>query len=193
MLDTIKPYHDEEIKLLMKARNIITQAKQEGIILEFECDINNDEPKSYKDIIFEKNELEYVQNEVKNLEKKYKEEKAKIALDDLSSYESKIEEKNGYHYLITKVENQDMNILKEIADSLLNQMGQGFILIANVSKDQVHLVSRNNLDHLSSGDMIKQVTSQLNGNGGGSKTFAQGAGKDISKLDEVLESIKEQI
>ncbi len=193
LLDTIKPYHDEEIKLLMKARNIITQAKQEGIILEFECDINNDEPKSYKDIIFEKNELEYVQNEVKNLEKKYKEEKAKIALDDLSSYESKIEEKNGYHYLITKVENQDMNILKEIADSLLNQMGQGFILIANVSKDQVHLVSRNNLDHLSSGDMIKQVTSQLNGNGGGSKTFAQGAGKDISKLDEVLESIKEQI
>ncbi len=193
LLDTIKPYNDEKIKLLMKAKNIIAQAKQEGIILDFECDINNEEPKSYKDIIYERNELEYVQDEVKNLEKKYKEEKSKLALNDLSSYEEKIEKKNNYHYLVTIVENQDMNILKEVADSLLNKMGTGFILIANLNKDQINLVSRNNLEHLSSGDIMKSVTSELNGNGGGSKTFAQGAGKDIAKLEEVLEHIKEQI
>jgi polyhydroxyalkanoate synthesis regulator phasin len=57
----------------MKARNIISQAKQEKIELEFDCNIRTEEPKSYKDIVFERNELEYTQNEVKNLEKKYKE------------------------------------------------------------------------------------------------------------------------
>jgi alanyl-tRNA synthetase len=193
LLDTIKPYNDEKIKLLMKARNIISKAKKEGIILDFECNIVNEEPKSYKDIIFEKNELEYVQNEVKNLEKKYKEEKAKLALNDLSIYENKIEEKNNAKILITTVENQDMNILKDIVDTLLNKMGTGFILIANINKDQVNFVARNNIENVSAGDIMKFITSKLNGNGGGSKTFAQGAGKDISNLNEVLIEVKEQL
>lgn len=193
LLEAIKPYNDEKIKLLMKARNIISQAKQEGIILEFDCQIINDEPKSYKDIIFEKNELEHIQNEVKNLEKKFKEEKSKTALNDLSIYENQISEKNGNKYLIIKVQNQDINVLKDIVDTLLNKMTTGFILIANIHGEQINFVSRNNLEHLSSGDMMKFVTSKLNGNGGGSKTFAQGGGKDISKLDEVLALVKEQI
>ena len=49
----------------MKAKNIIAKAKQENIILNFDCNITNDEPKHYKDIIYEKNELEYTQDEVK--------------------------------------------------------------------------------------------------------------------------------
>lgn len=193
LLETIKPYNDEKIKLLMKARNIISSAKQEGIILDFDCQITNEEPKGYGDIIFERNELEYTQNEVKNLEKKYKEEKSKLALNDLSGYEAKIEEKNGNKILITIVENQEVNILKDIVDTLLNKMGNGFILIANVHGNEANLIARNNLEHISSGDIMKEVTSKLNGKGGGSKTFAQGGGKDISKLEEVLEAVKEQI
>lgn len=193
LLDAIKPYNDEKIKLLMKARNIISQAKQEGIVLDFDCNITNDEPNSYKDIIFEKNELEYTQNEVKNLEKKYKEEKAKLALKNLSSFEDKIEIINDNKVLIMKVENQDTNILKEIIDTLLNKMETGFILLANIKGDQVSFIARNNIPNKSAGDIIKFVTSSLNGNGGGSNTFAQGGGKDISKLDEVLSKVKEQM
>lgn len=193
LLETIKPYNDEKIKLLMKARNIISGARQEGIALDFDCQITNEEPKSYQDIIFERNELEHTQSEVKNLEKKYKEEKSKLALDDLSSYETKIEEKNGNKILITIVETQDINIIKSIVDTLLNKMGTGFILIANIHDQEVNLIARNNLEHISSGDIMKEVTGKLNGKGGGSKTFAQGGGKDISKLKEVLESVKEQI
>ena len=192
LLETIKPYNDEKIKLLMKARNIISQAKQEGIILNFDININNDEPKSYKDIIFEKNELEYTQDEVKTLEKKYKDEKSKLALQDLSVFENNIQEINGNKVLLIKVEEQDTNVLKDIVDTLLNKMITGFILIANVKGDQVSFIARNNLEDKSAGDVIKFVTSSLNGNGGGSKTFAQGGGKDISKLDEVLNQVKEQ-
>ena len=177
----------------MKARNIISQAKQEGITLEFDCYITNDEPKRYQDIIFERNELEHTQAEVKALEKKYKEEKEKRALNNLDLYEKQIAEKNGHKYLIITVENQDTNIIKGIVDALLNKMGTGFILIANIHGEQVSLVARNNLEHLSSGDIMKTITSKLQGNGGGSKTFAQGAGKDITKLSEVLEEVKEQI
>ncbi len=193
LLETIKPYNDEKIKLLMKARNIIINAKQENIDLEFECNINNDEPKSYKDIIFEKNELEYVQNEVKNLEKKYKDEKAKQALQDLSVYLDNVLEINNIKVLITKVENKDTNILKDIVDNLLLKIEKGFILIANIKANQVNIIARSNIETLSAGDIVKQVASKLGGNGGGSKTFAQGGGKDITKLDEVLDDVRKQL
>lgn len=193
LLDTIKPYNDEKIKLLMKARNIISKAKQENIELTFDININNDEPHSYKDIVCEKNELEYTQDEVKNLEKKYKELKSKTALNDLSVYESKIETRNDFKILITKVENQDTNVIKDIVDTLLNKMGTGLILIANVCGNQASLIIRNNIENKSAGDLMKQIAKELNGNGGGSNTFAQGAGKDITKLDEVLNSVKEQL
>ena len=71
-------------------------------------------------------------------------------------------------------------------------MGTGFILIANVRGEQASFIARNNIEDKSAGDVIKFVTSSLNGNGGGRKTFAQGGGKDISKLDEVLNQVKEQ-
>lgn len=193
LLDTIKPYNDEEVKLLMKARNIISKAKQEGINIDFDCEINNDDPRHYKDIIFEKNELEYIQNEVKNLEKKYQTEKANLALNDLSIYLEKVEKRNGYQILVMQIENQDSNIVKDIVDTILNKIGKGFILIANIRGEQISLVARNNIDTLSAGNIIKYATSKLNGNGGGSNTFAQGGGKDISKLQEVLDLVKEQL
>lgn len=193
LLEKIKPYNDEKIKLLMKAKNIIAKAKKEKIKLDFECDINNDEPKNYKDIIFEKNELEYTQNEVKNLEKKYKEEKSKLALTDLSIYEDKIIDKDNYKILIKKVENQDNGVIKDIIDTLLNKMGSGFILIANINNNQASIISRSNIDTISSGSIVKEITSKLNGNGGGSNTFAQGAGKDISNIDTVLNELEERL
>lgn len=191
LLDTIKPYNDEKIKLLMKARNIISKAKKENIELNFDININNDEPHSYKDIVYEKNELEYTQDEVKNLEKKYKELKSKQALSDLSKYEDQIELKKDFKVLITKVENQDINIIKGIVDTLLNKMGTGFILIANVCGDQANLIIRNNIIDKSAGDIMKQITKQLAGAGGGSNTFAQGSAKDIKELDIVLASVKD--
>ena len=162
-------------------------------ITDDDININNDEPHSYKDIVCEKNELEYTQDEVKNLEKKYKELKSKTALNDLSVYESKIETRNDFKVLITKVENQDTNVIKDIVDTLLNKMGTGLILIANVCGNQASLIIRNNIENKSAGDLMKQIAKELNGNGGGSNTFAQGAGKDITKLDEVLNSVKEQL
>ena len=44
MLEVVKPYHDEVVKLLVKAKSILESAKEEGIKLDFEVDINNDKP-----------------------------------------------------------------------------------------------------------------------------------------------------
>lgn len=192
LMEAIKPYNDEKIKLLMKARNIITTAKSENIQLDFNIQIDNKEPMSYADIISERNELEYTQEEVKNLEKTYLQKRQEKALSDLSEYDSNIEEINGIKVVLMKLENKDMSILKNIIDALLNKMGTGFIFFANVKGDSVNFLARSNVD-LSAGEMVKMASTKSLGNGGGSNTFAQGGGKTPEFLDEIFAEIRNQL
>lgn len=192
LMEAIKPYNDEKIKLLMKARNIILTAKNEGINLEFDIQIDNLEPESYADIIKERNELEYTKEEVKNLEKLYLQKKQEKALDNLSEYEENIENINGINCVIMRLENKDMNVLKNIVDALLNKIGNGFIFLANVKENNVNFIARSNIS-LSAGDVIKMASSKSLGNGGGSATFAQGGGKTTEFLDEIFNDIRNQI
>ena len=90
LFETIKPYNDEMVKLLVKARNILDKARNEGIKLDFDIDIDNSRPTSYKDIIFNRNELGYVQQEVKALEKKYFELREKQDLSNLDIYKEHV-------------------------------------------------------------------------------------------------------
>ena len=191
LIDTIKPYNDEKIKLLMKAREILDEAKQSGIKLEFDVDITTDEPVSYKDIIYNKNELEYVHNEVKDLEKKYFGLKEQSTLQNLDIYREKIIEVDGVNRLIMKVENKDINLLKSIADTLINEMNNGFIFFINEKEDgSVNFIAKSN-SKVNSGFVVKTISNLYNGNGGGSPTFAQGGAKSIDSniISEVEKAI----
>lgn len=192
LMEVIKPYNDEKIKLLMKARNIISKAKSEGITLDFDINIDNKEPMSYADIVSERNELEYTQNEVKELEKKYQQEKQNKALENTGVFENNIEEIHDTKVLLMKLENYDSKVLKNIVDDLLNRMGEGFILFANCNGENVSFIARSNIE-LSAGDIVKMATSISQGNGGGSKTFAQGGGKTTEHIEEIFDKVKEML
>lgn len=192
LMEVIKPYNDEKIKLLMKARNIISKAKSEGITLDFDINIDNKEPMSYADIVSERNELEYTQNEVKELEKRYQQEKQNKALENTGVFENNIEEIHDTKVLLMKLENYDSKVLKNIVDDLLNRMGEGFILFANCNGENVSFIARSNIE-LSAGDIVKMATSISQGNGGGSKTFAQGGGKTAEHIEEIFAKVKEML
>ena len=192
LYNTIKPYTDEMLNLLLKAKSILDEAKKEGINLEFDADIENNKPKSYNDIIFNKNQLQYLHHEVKELEKRYKEEKEKSSLSNLDIYRENIKQIKGIPTLIMRLENKDINVLKVIADEIANEMREGFIFFANVSNNKINFISRSN-SNINSGKILKKAALEAEGNGGGSPTFAQGAGKRVDKLDDILEQIKKDI
>ncbi len=189
----IKPYNDEMIKLLMKAKSILDDANKMGIQLEFDVDIDNSKPISYKDIIFNQNELSYVQKEVKDLEKNYFKLREGKVLSNLDEYRNKIQEYHGVKGLIMEVENKDQNLLKTIVDHLVNEMQSGFVFFANVKEDHsVNFICRSNC-HVNAGYIVKIASQMSNGNGGGSATFGQGGGKSVSNLDEIYQSIKKAL
>ena len=193
LYEVIKPYNDEKIKLLMKAREILDDARNHGIHLTFEVDITNDKPTGYKDVVYYKNELQYVHHEVKELEKTYQDMKEKNALQNLDIYHEHIYKKKDLSILVMKLHDKDISLLKSIADTLMNEIESGVIFFANVLKDEsVQFIAKSNCS-CSAGDCVKKASIACSGNGGGSPTFAQGGGKDISSLDMVLKDIQEEI
>lgn len=192
LFDIIKPYNDEMMRLLIKAKEIINQAKKMDIELDFDVEIDNSAPTSYKDIIFNKNELKYIQNEVKELEKKFISEKEKKALDNIDVYKNEIVENDEFKYLVMKTIDKDVTALKSIADNIINYMENGIVFFANIKNDSVNFISKSNCS-VNAGYIVKMASNKALGNGGGSPTFAQGGGHDISVIDEVLELVAKEI
>ena len=190
--EEIKPYSDEKVRLLMKAKEILEEARQSGIILEFDVDLNDDKPESYKDIIFNRNELQYVHHEVKELEKKYYDIKEKQTLQNLDIYHEHIKEINGVEVLIMKLNNKDINLLKSIADNIINEMKNGFVFFINIKDNNVNFIAKSN-SFVNAGLIVKDAAVSSNGNGGGSPTFAQGGGKTLDKIDDIIKHVEKVI
>ncbi|MBQ9019512.1 MAG: alanine--tRNA ligase [Bacilli bacterium] len=192
LFDTVKPYNDEKIKLLMKAKEILDKAKQDGLKLEFDVDIDTNTPSSYKDIIFNRNELQYVHHEVKDLEKKYYSLKEKSTLQNLDIYRENIKNINGINTLVMTLKDKDVNLLKSICDTLINEIDNGFILFINNNSKNINIICKSN-SNINAGYIVKELTSLYEGNGGGSNTFAQGGCKitDVDKMyNDVLKLIE---
>lgn len=190
LFNIIKPYNDEMIKLLMKAKEIMDEAKEVGIRLEFDVDINHEKPESYKDIIYNRNELQYVQQEVRDLEKKYQQLREKQVLSNLDVYREHIKDYNGTFGLLMTVENKDVNLLKSVADAIIEEMGTGFVFFANIKEDgSINFLSRSSC-HANSGLIVKDAAVSSLGNGGGSPTFAQGGGKTKDALPKIYTHIE---
>ena len=193
LIDTIKPYNDEKVRLLVKAREILEDARENGIKLNFDVDIEDIKPMSYKDIIYSRNELQYVHHEVKELEKRFYELKEKDTLDNLDIYREKVREINGVNTIIMKLENKDINLLKSIADSLVNEFDNSFVFFINIKEDNsVNFIAKSS-SFVNAGLIVKDASVSSDGNGGGSPTFAQGGGKNTDSIDKIIKHVEKVI
>ena len=104
------------------------------------------------------------------------------------------EEINGITTIISITNNYDMSTLKQIVSSLSNQIDNSFILLANTKEDNsVNFIAKSTSNRIDCGSIIKDLAVNCSGNGGGSKTFAQGGGTDASNIVKLLAQIKEKI
>ncbi len=193
LLEAISPYTEEKIKLLEKAKKIIDSAQKEDIHLIFDINIDNPKPASYKDIIYNRNELQYIHHEVKELEKKYLNLTQQNSLKNLDRYLEKVVTYNNIETIIMTTHFKELNTLKAIGDALINKMNSALIFFANINDDNsVNFICRSS-SKINAGLLVKKASVTSNGNGGGSPTFAQGGGKTTDKLDEIFASIKKDI
>ena len=191
LFKVIKPYNDEMIKLLNKAKGIMEDAQKLEIELDFNVEIDNEAPLSYKDVIYNKNEIMMVREKVKNLEKEYNYKKQEKLLKSNNEFNT-IEIINDLEVVVKKVEDYDMPLLKTLIDNVFNKISKGIVFVANVKGNNVNFICKSNCD-INAGTLIKDASVKSNGNGGGSNVFGQGGGTTIEYVDEILESVKSKI
>ncbi len=191
--ETVAKYVDEIKLLLAKAKEILEKGKKEGIELEFNVILDQQGLSSYRDIVFNKNQLEYIQNEVRNLEKKYNDEKARITTNNLDQYLEKVEDINGVNTIVMEVKNIDMSDLKTMVDELINRLGKSIVFFANIRDNSVNFICKCNDVSSKAGLLVKKASEMANGKGGGSSTFAQGGAAYSKGIDKIINAIKKDI
>ena len=192
--EEISKYNEQMLKLLDKAKKIVINAKELNIDLKFNFNIENDHPTSYKDIITNKNELENLKENLKELEKEFTIKKNQKSVSDLSSFLSIKEEINGITTIISITNDYDISTLKQIVSALSNQLDNNFILLANQNKDNsVNFIAKTTSNRVDCGSIIRELSISCKGNGGGSKVFAQGGGTDGDNIANLLMNIKQKI
>jgi alanyl-tRNA synthetase len=128
----------------------------------------------------------------RRLQKEIEALKSKLANASGSDLMAGLKEINGVNVLSTVVEGADAKSLRGVADQMRSKLDKGVFFLAAVEGDKAALVAgvtSNLTDSLKAGDLLKYVTAQVGGKGGGRPDMAQGAASDISALPEAMESV----
>ena len=103
-----------------------------------------------------------------------------------------IKDINGVSVLATVVEGADAKSLRGVADQVRSKLQSGVFLLAAVDGDKAALVAgvtHDLTDKVKAGDLLKFVTAQVDGKGGGRADMAQGAAGNITGLPKALASV----
>ena len=129
----------------------------------------------------------------KELEKKL--EKARLASLDLSVEQitEEAEEIAGYKLIYKYMENLDNKILRQAAENLTKKVEHLIVvyIVNNSGKLSITIaVSKKLIDKVNAGNIAKELSLFLGGNGGGGQaTIAQAGGNDLSKLTDIHQKL----
>lgn len=131
-------------------------------------------------------------DELKAREKELAQLKKDAALSDLDSMLAAKEVVDGVPVVAAKAQADSMDNLRSLADTIMDKLGSGVVLLGMVNGEKVNFVCKvNKADTkkgLHAGKIIKAAAQAAGGNGGGRPDMAQAGGKDAGKLDDALKA-----
>ncbi|MBQ6654984.1 MAG: alanine--tRNA ligase [Erysipelotrichaceae bacterium] len=137
-----------------------------------------------------------LQQENSQLSKTISELKGRLSAAEGDEMLNKAVEKDGLKFLIAKVEG-DNGELKNLADQLINKLHEGVVVIYTDRDNRQMFVASCSGKAVEkgyrAGDIIRQVCTICGGNGGGKPSMASGGGKDSSKVDEAIRTLKDSL
>ena len=128
----------------------------------------------------------------KELEKELVAAKQALVAGPATDHADKVQEIAGIKVLATRMDGADAKTLRDAVDRFKDKLQNAVVVLGSVDGGKVRLaagVTKNNVDKIRAGDLIKPVAEQVGGKGGGRPDFAQAGGNDASKLDTALESV----
>ncbi|WP_374252831.1 alanine--tRNA ligase [Acinetobacter brisouii] len=139
--------------------------------------------------------LEKVQATVEHassLQKQIEQLNQKLANFQASELINQMQTIAGRKTLISTVQNVDAKALRHLHDSIKSKFNDAVIVLAGVEADKVSLlasVAQEFTATLKAGDIIKHLSQELDGKGGGKPDLAQGGAPLNDKFDQVMAAL----
>jgi len=143
-----------------------------------------------KDKVTEK--VRQVIEDNRRLQKEIDQLKQKLANSSGSDIMSSAQQVKDITVLSTVVEGADAKSLKTVADQVRSKIEKGVFFLVAKEGDKASLVAgvtKNLTADIKAGDLMKHVSSQLDGKGGGRPDMAMGAASDLTNLAQALDSV----
>ena len=140
-----------------------------------------------------------IQTELKLTQKELEAAKQELALAKSDSLLSQAEAVGDYKILVANMGQMDAKSLQSAAERLQQKLGDAAVVIASIpSEGKVSLVAAFSEKaikekQLQAGKFIGGIAKICGGGGGGRPNLAQAGGRDASKLDEALNTAKQQL
>lgn len=134
--------------------------------------------------------------QLRQLEKNYEKLKSKQIARDSASLAEQATDIKGNKLLVCELNGFDAKQLRMVMDDLKNQLQSAVIILASVVEGKIALiagVSKNLIQRIKAGDIIRELAKEVGGKGGGRPDMAQAGGSDVAALPEALNKIKRQI
>jgi len=104
---------------------------------------------------------------------------------------------NGIPVLTARVPASNMEALRQTGDMIKDSLESIFVVLGAVYGDQANFVAMLTPDlvkkGLHAGEIVKQVAQITGGRGGGRAEMGQGGGKDINRLDNALDLVRDLV
>ena len=140
-----------------------------------------------------------LQAELKTTQKELEAAKQELALAKSDSLLSQAETVGEYKVLVANMGGIDAKSLQSAAERLQQKLGESAVVVASIpSEDKVSLVAAFSQQiiqakQLQAGKFIGGIAKICGGGGGGRPNLAQAGGRDASKIDEALDTARQQL
>ena len=128
----------------------------------------------------------------KDLEKELASAKQALVTGSGGDLTADVQEIGGIKVLAARIDGADAKTLRDAVDRYKDKLQSAIVVLGSVDDGVVRLaagVTKDNVDRIGAGDLIKPVAEQIGGKGGGRPDFAQAGGSNPEGLDEALGSV----
>jgi len=136
--------------------------------------------------------IEQLQRRVKELEKELTAAKQKLLAGQAGDINENVVVVDGLNVLATRMDGADAKTLRDAVDRFKDKFGSAVVVLGSVDNGKVRLaagVTKDAVDRIRAGDVIRPVAEQVGGKGGGRPDFAQAGGSNPDALDAALDSV----
>ena len=119
-------------------------------------------------------------------------EELKLKMAGGSAVDATVKMVAGIQVHVQRADGLDVNGMRALADQLRDKLKSGVVALGAANDGKVSLlviVTKDLIDRLKAGDLIKEMAAEVGGTGGGRPEMAQAGGKDPARLDGALEKV----